>query len=93
MITNLSKSRGGAFIAALRISNILKKIYDIKIIPPDIDSPIGKLKYFLALFLKRIFIGKTLFLNSLNIEMIGKYSNTVLFKLESKKKVNKVIKY
>ena len=25
--------------------------------------------------------------------MIGKYSNTVLFKLESKKKVDKVIKY
>ena len=33
------------------------------------------------------------FLNSKNIEMIGKYSNTVLFKLESKKKVDKVIKY
>ena len=33
------------------------------------------------------------FLKSKNIEMIGKYSNTVLFKLESKKKVDKVIKY
>ena len=33
------------------------------------------------------------FLNSKNIEMIGKYSNTVLFKLESKNKVDKVIKY
>ena len=33
------------------------------------------------------------FLKSKNIEMIGKYSNTVLFKLESKKKIDKVIKY
>ena len=33
------------------------------------------------------------FLKSQNIEMIGKYSNTVLFKLENKKKVDFVIKY
>ena len=33
------------------------------------------------------------FLKSKNIEMIGKYSNTVLFKLENKRKVDKVIKY
>ena len=33
------------------------------------------------------------FLKTKNIEMIGKYSNTVLFKLESKNKVDKVIKY
>ena len=48
LITNLSKSRGGAFIAALRISNILKKIYNIKIIPPDIDGYVDKIIYCLS---------------------------------------------
>ncbi len=67
LITNLSKSKGGAFIAALRISNILKKIFNVKIIPPDIYSPVGKLKYLLALLLKKVFIGRSSYLNSLNL--------------------------
>tara|TARA_B100000029_G_C17605918_1_gene967380 strand:- start:5244 stop:6317 length:1074 start_codon:yes stop_codon:yes gene_type:complete len=47
-------------------------------------------------YVKEVHKGRILlkkFLNSKNIEMIGKYSNTVLFKLENKNKVNKVIKY
>ena len=58
LITNLSKSRVGAFIAALRISNILKKIYDIKIIPPDIDGYVGKIKYCLSKITQKKFLNQ-----------------------------------
>ena len=47
-------------------------------------------------YVKEIHKGRSLlnrFLMSKNIEMIGKYSNTVLFKLDNKNKVDKVIKY
>ena len=47
-------------------------------------------------YVKEVHKGRALlkkFLNSQNIEMIGKYSNTVLFELENKNKVDKVIKY
>ncbi len=47
-------------------------------------------------YVKEVSKGRLLlkkFLLTKNIEMIGKYSNTVLFKLSDKKKVDKVIKY
>ena len=47
-------------------------------------------------YVKEVHKGRKLldnFLKSQNLEMIGKYSNTVLFKLKNKKKVDKVINY
>ena len=47
-------------------------------------------------YVKEVEKGRSLlkkFLKTKNIEMIGKYSNTVLFKLENKQRVDKVIKY
>ena len=47
-------------------------------------------------YVKEVSKGRLLlkkFLATKKIEMIGKYSNTVLFKLNNKKKVDKVIKY
>ena len=47
-------------------------------------------------YVKEVSKGRLLlkkFLDTKNIEMIGKYSNTVLFKLNDKKKVDRVIKY
>ena len=47
-------------------------------------------------YVKEVHKGRNLlkeFLKLHKIEMIGKYSNTVLFKLSNKKKVDKVIKY
>ena len=47
-------------------------------------------------YVKEVSKGRLLlkkFLASKNIEMIGQYSNTVLFKLNNKNRVDKVIKY
>ena len=67
LISNLSKSKGGAFIAALRISKVLKKIYKVKILPANDKNFYNKIKYYIAIILKRLIIGKTKYLNSLNI--------------------------
>lgn len=67
IITNKKKATGGANIAATRLATILKKNYKITILTIDKKSLIGKLKYNIARIIIKIFIGKTNFLNSLNI--------------------------
>ncbi len=79
--TNLSKSKGGAIIAALRIYKLLKKKYDIKLLSPKNKNISGKFKILLSKVIIRIFIGKTNFLNSLNIfstETISNFDQNIL---------------
>ena len=66
-LITLSKSQGGANIAALRISNILKKNFDVEILHPQRKSLYGLIKYYFARLLVKIFIGKSQYLNSLNL--------------------------
>lgn len=66
IIADKAKNEGGANIAAIRIANILSKEFSIKIIQPKKDV-LFKLKNLVAKILIKIFIGKTEFLNSLNI--------------------------
>ena len=67
IITSKNKSKGGANVAALRIADILKKKFHIKIVSPNKANLIGKVKYYFARVIIKIFIGKTKYLNSLNI--------------------------
>ena len=67
IITNKKNATGGANIAATRLATILKKNYKITILTIDKKSLIGKLKYNIARIIIKLFIGKTNFLNSLNI--------------------------
>ena len=66
-ITTLSRSKGGAIIATSRLSKILKKNYIVKFLTPDDNNLINIFKSFIATILKLILIGKTRYLNSLNI--------------------------
>ena len=67
IIANNSKNDGGANIAATRISKILKKKYRVNIIQPKRDFFLFFIKSVLSKILIRILIGKTKFLNSLNL--------------------------
>ena len=67
LITDKSKSRGGANIAAIRISEVLKKKFIINLLSPEGRGIINFLKIKLARIIVKFFIGKTNYLNSLNI--------------------------
>ena len=67
LITDLSKSKGGANIAALRISEMLKKKFEVSLLSPNNKNIFNILKSKFARLLVKIFIGKTNYLNSLNL--------------------------
>ena len=67
LISNILKSKGGAFIATSRIAQILKKKYSVEFLIPNNKNIYNKIKIFLSNALKRIFIGKNRYLNSLNM--------------------------
>jgi len=67
LITDTSKSRGGANIAAIRISKVLKNKFKINLLSPESDDIINFLKIKLARIMVKLFIGKTKYLNSLNL--------------------------
>ena len=67
LITNTKKGEGGANVAGDRLIKILKKNFRIETRTIDKKNLIGKIKYYIARVIIRIFIGKTNFLNSLNI--------------------------
>ena len=67
LITNTKKGEGGANVAGDRLIKILKKNFRIETRTIDKKNLIGKIKYYIARVIIRIFIGKTDFLNSLNI--------------------------
>ena len=74
----------------------IKPIYEINAFNVKLVRHLIKNIKIMRNYVKEIHKGRYLlnkFLNSKNIKMIGKYSNTVLFKLDSKKKVDEVIKY
>ena len=48
LFTDLSKSKGGAIIAALRIYKLLKKKYDVKLLSPKNKNISGKFKILLS---------------------------------------------
>tara|TARA_Y100000591_G_scaffold333209_1_gene374633 strand:- start:1600 stop:2775 length:1176 start_codon:yes stop_codon:yes gene_type:complete len=66
IIANKSKIEGGANIAAIRIANILKKNFSINVIYPNKNFT-HFLKNIISKIFIKLFIGKTDFLNSLNI--------------------------
>ena len=66
IIADKSRVEGGANIAAIRTANILKKKYSINLIQPK-KNLIHYLKNIISKIIVKIFIGKTAFLNSLNI--------------------------
>ena len=67
LITNLVKSKGGAFIATSRIAKILRKNFKISFLQPSKKKILNQVPNLIARSLKRIFIGQTRYLNSLNI--------------------------
>ena len=67
LITSKKKLVGGANIASKRLINVLKKNFRVEVRAINEKSLIGKLKYYIARIIVRLFIGKTSFLNSLNI--------------------------
>ena len=79
-VTDLSKTKGGANIAALRISKILKNKFNVILFPPDNKNIFSILKNKFSKILVKIFIGKSNYLNSLNI-----FSRTKI--LESKNNI------
>lgn len=66
IIADKSKNEGGANIAAIRIANILKKKFLVNLISPKKNFSFF-LKNIISKVIIRILIGKTQFLNSLNI--------------------------
>ena len=66
-LITLSKSQGGANIAASRISNILNKSFNVETFYPEKKNLFGLFKYYFARLIIKIFIGKTKYLNSLNL--------------------------
>ncbi len=66
IIADRSKIEGGANIAAIRIANILKKNFSINVIYPY-KNVTHFLKNIVSKIFIKLFIGKTAFLNSLNI--------------------------
>ena len=74
----------------------IKPIYEINAFNMKLVRLLIKNINVMKNYVKEVHKGRIMlkrFLLSQNIEMIGKYSNTVLFKLESKKKVDRVINY
>ena len=74
----------------------IKPIYEINAFNMKLVRLLIKNINVMKNYVKEVSRGRLLlkkFLEKKNIEMIGKYSNTVLFKLQNKKKVDKVIKY
>jgi len=74
----------------------IKPIYEINAFNMKLVRLLIKNIKIMKNYVKEVHKGRRMlkkFLKSQNIEMIGKYSNTVLFKLENKKKVDFVIKY
>tara|TARA_E500000178_G_scaffold135286_1_gene135318 strand:+ start:176 stop:1252 length:1077 start_codon:yes stop_codon:yes gene_type:complete len=74
----------------------IKPIYEINAFNMKLVRHLIKNIKVMKKYVKEIHKGRSLlnkFLMSKNIEMIGKFSNTVLFKLDNKKKVDRVIKY
>lgn len=74
----------------------IKPIYEINAFNMKLVRHLIKNIKVMKQYVKEIHKGRFLlnkFLISKNIKMIGKYSNTVLFKLDNKKKVDEVIKY
>lgn len=74
----------------------IKPIYEINAFNMKLVRLLIKNINIMKNYVKEVHKGRRIlknFLKSQNIEMIGKYSNTVLFKLENKKKVDFVIKY
>ncbi len=74
----------------------IKPIYEINALNMKLVRILIKNIKVMKNYVKEVHKGRMIlkkFLNQRNIEMIGRYSNTVLFKLESKTKVDKVIKY
>ena len=67
LITNKKKFDGGANVAAKRLIDALKKNFRIEVRFINEKNLIGKFKYYIARIIVRLFIGKTSFLNSLNI--------------------------
>ena len=67
LITNSEEGTGGANVAGDRLINILKKNFKIELRVINKKNLIVKLKYYIARIIFKIFIGKTNFLNSLNI--------------------------
>ena len=67
LITNKKKIDGGANVAAKRLIDALKKNFRIEVRFINEKNLIGKFKYYIARIIVRLFIGKTSFLNSLNI--------------------------
>jgi len=66
IVADRSKNEGGANIAAIRIANILAKRFLVNIIQPKKDLS-HYIKNILSKIIIKIFIGRTAFLNSLNI--------------------------
>ena len=66
-ITNSEKGNGGANVAGDRLINILKKNFKVELRTINKKNLIAKLKYYIARIIVKIFIGKTNYLNSLNI--------------------------
>ena len=74
----------------------IKPIYEINAFNMKLVRILIKNINIMKDYVKEVHKGRKLldkFLKSQNLEMIGKYSNTVLFKLKDKKKVDKVISY
>ncbi len=74
----------------------IKPIYEINAFNMKLVRILIKNIQIMKNYVKEVHKGRKLldkFLKSQNLEMIGKYSNTVLFKLKNKKKVDKVINY
>lgn len=66
IVTSKQNLQGGANIAAARLGSTLKKNFKVDIKYIDENNLIGKLKYYIARLIIKIFIGKTNFLNSIN---------------------------
>ncbi len=66
ILADKSKTEGGANIPAIRTANVLKKKFSINIIHPKKNFTFF-LKNIISKIIIKIFIGKTAFLNSLNI--------------------------
>ena len=74
----------------------IKPIYEINAFNMKLVRILIKNIKVMKNYVKEVHKGRMIlkkFLHKRHIEMIGKYSNTVLFKLENKTKVDKVIKY
>jgi histidinol-phosphate aminotransferase len=74
----------------------IKPIYEINAFNMKLVRILIKNIKVMKNYVKEVHKGRMIlkkFLHKCHIEMIGKYSNTVLFKLESKTKVDNVIKY